>query len=159
MDKSKARNVAHIKDHKAPASANKESFLNWHERLTLLLITDPFLLLRIFLLQEAGRIKKKHLAYWLKENWELIRKVYFLNIILKGLIVLTLILPCPAGIDIRSSTRKISDCLSSIKLKSTSKGENLYAAQAAMQIFFYTHGMQISVSRGEVLGRSIMLYF
>ena len=27
MDKSKARNV----DYKAPASANKESFLNWHE--------------------------------------------------------------------------------------------------------------------------------
>ena len=106
MDKSKARNVAYIKDHKAPASANKESFLNWHERLTLLLITHPFLLLRIFLLQEAGRIKK-HLAYWLKENWELIRKVYFLNIILKGLIVLTLILPYPAGIDISSSTKKI----------------------------------------------------
>ena len=57
MDKSKARNVAYIKDHKA--SANKQSFLNLHERLTLLLITHPFLLLRIFLLQEAGRIKKK----------------------------------------------------------------------------------------------------
>ena len=128
MDKSKARNVAYIKDHNA--SANKESFLNWHERLTLLLITHPFLLLRIFLLQEAGRIKKKHLAYWLKENCELIRKGYFLNIILKGLIVLTLILQ--AGIDISSSTRKI------LIASALSKGENSYAAQAAMQIVFYT---------------------
>ena len=55
MDKSKARKV----DYKAPASANKESFLNWHERLTILLITHPLFLLNKFFVARSWKDKKK----------------------------------------------------------------------------------------------------
>ena len=74
----------------------------------------------------------------------------FSNIILKGLIVLKLMLPYPAGIDFSSSTKKI--VVANINIK----GRKFICCsiQAAMQIF-----LQIGVSRGEVLGRSIMLYF
>ena len=59
MDKRKARNVAYIKDHKAPASANKESFVNWHERLTILLITHPLFLLNKCFVARSWKDRKK----------------------------------------------------------------------------------------------------
>ena len=50
-------------------------------------------------------------------------------------IVLTIILPYPV---LTSVVLPETILIASIKLKSTSKGENLYTAPAAMQILFYT---------------------
>ena len=56
----------------------------------------------IYLRKEAGKIKTLTSHIELSDQESL-----FSNVILKGLIVLTLILPYPAGIDFSSSTKKI----------------------------------------------------